>query len=257
MSDETEHHPDVPCRRTFNTAVELFLTLAKQQEYNGQVSLEALEAVSEALHHDPAVHEKYCDKLFERCSEQIRRSMQKTPRVNVYGRIVAQPFETLLNRDPVVIATAQLNNFFHAIEVILGRAKYEHLMEDSLRLMERISRDRGSKFTYYDLYISDECWEIRWDSFMALAGFFTKFNIRKDWFIRMMQSDTHNPGHGIGAYPFTDYQFKEMMMCIFREFTNLSDEQRVIFEKRYNQKERDDLSKFLANIAALELEDEI
>ncbi|SCA58184.1 hypothetical protein MTBPR1_90031 [Candidatus Terasakiella magnetica] len=252
MADKKQEQTDIPCQQTFNSAVDLFLLLAKQQAHEGQVSLDALDFVAQAIQTDPAVREKYCDKQFERCSQQVRQSMQKTPRINVYGRIVSQPFETLLNRDPVVLATPQLTNFFHAIEALLGRAQYETLMETSLRLMERISQEKGNKFTYYDLYVDKECWNIRWDSFMALAGFFSKFNIRKDWYIRVMQSDPHTPGQGVGQYPFSDFQFKQQMMCIFKEFTNLSDDERKVFEKRYSEKQRNDLSKFLANVAAID-----
>jgi hypothetical protein len=87
---------------------------------------------------------------------------------------------------------------------------------------------------------------------MALAGFFRKFIVRKDWYKRVMQSDPETPGTGIGPYPFSDFQFKSQMMCIFSEFTNLSDDERKKFEKRFSKADRKEFSAFLANVASIE-----
>ncbi|MDV7341552.1 hypothetical protein RYZ26_18245 [Terasakiella sp. A23] len=245
---------DIPCRHTFQSAVDLFLQLAKEQAQDGQVSVDTLDFVAQAIQSDPEVREKYCDAQIERCASHMRMSIRNAPRVNVYGRIISQPFEHLLKNDQPVMASAQLANFFHAIEVILGRAKYETFMERSLRLMENRSRDLGSKFTYMELYKDPECWNIRWDSFMALAGFFGKFTMRKDWYKRVMQSDPETPGTGMGPFPFSDFQFKSQMMCIFGDFTNFDDEEQALFEGRYSKKERKELSAFLANVASIEEE---
>lgn len=244
----------ISCRQTFAAGVDLFLQLAKEQAQDGQVSVATLDFVAQAIQSDPDVREKYCDAQIERCASQMRMSIRNTPRVNVYGRIISQPFEHLLKNDQPVMASAQLANFFHAVENILGRAKYESMMERSLRLMEQLSRELGSNFTYMELYKHPDCWSIRWDSFMALAGFFGKFVMRKDWYKRIMQSHPDSPGQGIGPYPFSDFQFKTQMMCIFGDFTNLDDEERSWFEKRYSEKERKELSAFLANVASIEEE---
>ncbi|NVJ90743.1 MAG: hypothetical protein HWE34_03745 [Methylocystaceae bacterium] len=245
---------DLPCKHTFTSAIDLFLQLAKEQAENGQVSLATLDFVAQAIQTDPDVREKYCDAQFEKCAGHMRMSIRNAPRINVYGRIVSQPFEHLLKNEPPVMASAQLNNFFHAIEIILGRAKYESFMERSLRMMDRLSQEHGSSFRYAHLYDDSECWDIRWDSFMALAGFFSKFQMRKDWYKRVMQSDPETPGVGLGAYPFSDFQFKTQMMCIFSDFTNFDDTERAHFEERYTKRERKELSAFLANVAAIEEE---
>lgn len=254
MASDEKIDSDIPCRATFASAIQLFLQLAKDQAKDGQISVDGLDLVAQAIQDDPDIREKYCDAQFERCSAHMRMSIRNTPRVNVYGRIMSQPFEHMLNQDPPVIASAQLVSYFHAIQNILGRASYEKYMERSLRLMERISRDCGSQFTYEDLYKDEECWDIRWDSFMALAGFFRKFSIRKDWYNRILQSDPETPGIGIGPYPFSDYQFKIQMMCVFAAFTNLTDEERKKFEKRFSKTARKEFSTFLANVASIEEE---
>jgi len=254
MTSDKKEQSDIPCRHTFAAAVELFLSLAKEQATNGHVSIDGLDVIAQAIQNDPNVQKKYCDAQFERCATHMRQSIRNTPRVNVYGRIISQPFEHLLKQDQPVLASAQLANFFFAVQSILGRDKYESFMERSLRLMERISRDKGTTFTYEDLYGDEECWEIRWDSYVALASFFRKFNIRKDWYKRTLQSEPETPGIGIGPYPFSDFQFKTQMMCIFKDFTNLTDIERTKFEKRFKKAERKEFSTFLANIAAIEEE---
>jgi hypothetical protein len=245
---------DIPCRHTFAAAIDLFLQLAKEQAKDGMVSVDGLDFVAQVIQDDPRVTEKYCDAQFERCSAHMRMSIRNTPRLNVYGRIISQPFEHLLSKKQPVLASAQLGNFFHAIEAILGRAKYETFMERSLHVMERITTARGSNFTHQDLYADKESWEIRWDSIIAMAGFFKKFQLRKDWYKRVMQSDPETPGIGIGPYPFSDFQFKSQMMCIFADFTNLTDDERQIFEKRYSKTDRQAFSTFLANVASIEEE---
>ncbi len=252
MAQNKQSGSDLPCRQTFAAAVELFLQLAKEQAKGGQVSVDALDMVAQVIESDPDVRKKYCDEQFEKCSQYVRLSMQQTPRVNVFGRIIAQPFENLLNGSPPVMATGQLANFFYTVEAILGRASYETYMERSLRLMERVSHEKGNEFTYNDLYSHQQCWEIRWDTYVALAEFFTKFELRKDWYKRMMQSDPDTPGQGIGPYPFSDYQFKAQMMCVFRAFTNLTDEELKRFEHRFKEKERENMSRFLAHVASIE-----
>jgi len=245
---------DIPCRSTFAAAVDLFLQLAKEQAHDGKVSIDGLDVIAQAIQNDPEVREKYCSAQIEHCSAHMRMSILNVPRINVYGRIISQPFEHLLKQDQAVLSSAQLPNFFHAIEVILGRAEYEKFMERSLRLMDRVSGEKGNNFTYQDLYVDQKCWEIRWDSFMEIAGFFKKFDLRKDWYKRIMQSDPHTPGLGLGPYPFSDFQFKTQMMCIFSAFTNLSDDERALFEKKYSKTKRKEFSTFLANVASIEEE---
>jgi len=243
---------DIPCRQTFAAAVDLFLQLARERAKDDVISLDTLDAIAHAIQHDPSVRKKYCDSQFERCSEYVRLSLQNTPRINIYGRIISQPFEHLFKRDQPIIASAQLSNFFYAIEAILGRAEYETLMERSLRLMEHVSREAGNKFKYADLYDHPKCWDIRWDSFIALANFFSKFDMRKDWYKRMMQSDPDTPGQSIGPYPFSEYQFKQQMMCIFDAFANLSKDEHARFEKRYSKQQRKVFSAFLAHVVSIE-----
>ncbi len=252
MAERKTEESDIPCRQTYAAAVNLFLQLAKERAQNGVISVDTLDIVAHAIQNDPTVRKKYCDTQFERCAEYVRLSLQNTPRINVYGRIISEPFEHLFKKEPPLMASGQLVNFFHAIQAILGRAEYENLMERSLRLMEQVSRDRGNEFKYSDLYETETCWEIRWDSFVALADFFTKFNLRKEWYKRVMQSDPDTPGQGIGPYPFSEFQFKQQMMCIFDAFANLSDDEHDIFEKRYSKKQRKDFSTFLANVVSIE-----
>lgn len=252
MTTKNKEQTDIPCRHTFAAAIELFLKLAKEQAQDGKISVDGLDFVAQVIQDDPEVTKKYCDAQFERCSAHMRMSIRNTPRLNVYGRIVSQPFEHLLNQKQPVLASVQLGNFFHAIEAILGRAKYESFMERSLRLMERITHEEGSNFTHQHLYNDKEAWEIRWDSLIALAGFFKKFQLRKDWYKRIMQSDPDTPGQGVGPYPFSDFQFKAQMMCVFSDFTNLSDVERAQFEKRYSKDDRKSFSTFLANVVSIE-----
>lgn len=252
MASDKKDQSDISCRATFASAVDLFLQLAKEQAHDGMLSVDALDLIAHAIEHDPNIREKYCAAQFERCSANMRMSIKNTPRVNIFGRVISQPFEHLLKQDQPVLAIAQLSLFFHAIENILGRAAYEKYMERSLRLMERVSAAKGNSFTYEDLYDEEECWEIRWDCFMAIASFFKKFITRKDWYKRIMQSDPETPGHGIGPYPFSDYQFKVQMMCIFGAFTNFEDIEREKFEKRYSKQDRKDFSAFLSNVASIE-----
>lgn len=253
-TDPQNDKTDLPCRHTFASAVDLFLQLAKERAENGHVSVASLDFVAQAIQSDPEVRRKYCDAHFENCATHMRNSVQMAPRINVYGRIIAQPFERLIKTSPTIIPSAQLANFFHAMENILGRAEYEGFMERSLRLMGELSYELGNSFSYEDLYAHPDCWDIRWDSQMAMAAFFQKFQIRKDWFKRIMQSNPETPGLGVGRFPYADFHFKAQMMCVFEDFTNLSDEERARFEQRYNKAQRKALSAFLANIAALEEE---
>jgi len=254
MATIKKEKSDIPCRNTFAAAIDLFLKLAKEQARDGKISVDGLDLVAQVIQDDPAITEKYCDAQFERCSAHMRKSIRNTPRINVYGRIIAQPFEHLLNQNQPVLASAQLGNFFHAIEAILGRAKYETFMEISLRLMERVTLEKGSNFTHQCLYDDPESWEIRWDSLVAMATFFKKFQLRKEWYKRIMQSDPETPGQGTGPYPFSDFQFKSQMMCVFTDFTNLSDEELAFFEKRYSKAERKTFSSFLTNVVSIEEE---
>jgi hypothetical protein len=254
MESKKNTGSDVTCRETFAAAVDLFLQLAKEQAQDGKLSLDGLDLIAQAIQNDPDIRHKYCQAHFERCSANMRKSIKNVPRVNIFGRIISQPFEHLLKQDQPVLATAQLSNYFHAIEHILGRANYERFMERSLRLMERLTTQEGSRFTYQHLYQDEECWEIRWDCIIALATFFTNFDVRKEWFKRVMQSDPDTPGTGIGSYLYSDFHFKSQMMCIFTDFTNLSEEEQGKFEKRFTKKERKAFSSFLANVASIEEE---
>lgn len=240
------------CRHTFDSAIDLFLKLAKDQQHNGHLSYETLELIAKSIKTDPQIEDKYCSFLFQNCAAQMRMSLRSSPRVNVYGRIIAEPFEHLLKSDQPVIVNSQLANFFYAIEVILGRANYEKFMERSVQLMDKITKETGDTFTYEALYSHPKCWEIRWDSFMALAAFFSKFELRKDWYNRIMHSQPETPGTGQSPYPFSDFHFKSQMMCIFSAFTNFSDEDQKRFEERYSKTERKAFSAFLANVASIE-----
>lgn len=252
MSDVKARFQKVPCNETFDFAIDQLVDFARRDGKAANLSLARLEQLAEALKTDHAFKIKHCLPRFEQCAGQMRKSISKRPRLNILGRILAQPFEHLLKNDPPLMASGQLNNFFHAIETMLGHEAFDNMSERAVKLMEEVAQDKGDSFTYEDLYSQRECWEIQWDSYIVMAGFFSKFSLRKDWFIRFMQSDPNTPGQGRGAFEYNELQFKIQMMCLFDDFKNFSDQAREAFEKRYSKQERKNLSTFFANIAAIE-----
>lgn len=208
----------LPCKNTFDMTVRIVIAAVKERLEQGALSAIDLQEIEDALTVENNKVEAFCHSVHERCMSKYQLDLAVPPRTNAFGRVMVQPLEGLLHRQKRKLSTKQIPNYFHALSVILGRERYEHLHDEISGLMTEMIRMQGSEFQWADFYQNYTVVKIRLETLYAVAHAFTHFEKRLDWFVNVMEGKASDDSGIKGAIQFTRTQARDFLLALFDEF---------------------------------------
>lgn len=245
MDDATEK---LPCKNTFDMTVHIVIAAVKERLAQGALSADDLQEIEDALTVQNNKVEAFCHSVHERCMSKYQLDLAVPPRTNAFGRVMVQPLEGLLHRQQRKLSTKQIPNYFHALSVILGRERYEHLHDEVSALMTEMIRLQGSDFQWTDFYQNQTVIRIRLETLYAVAHAFTHFEKRLDWFVNVMEGKASDESGIKGAIQFTRTQAREFLLALFDEFIVNKTQEKDLQKELLTEPQRQEIAHLIAKV---------
>lgn len=196
-----------------------FLVSARQE----QLAEEAKAFLSSARCGE--LEDRFMDTLAQALATRVIQERRGDP----FRRLLCHPLTELLESDQ--ISRNLLPNYFNFLHLVLGDqlGDFAHQCEEIL-----LDIKREPHFTWDFFYDDPRAKKVLWDVLMRVAETFKRFDIRRDWFISLMQNRTHAVSLASNAFiplprgeeeepaQFGPTEFNLMFAALFRPLLSLS-----------------------------------
>ena len=134
-------------------------------------------------------------------------------------------------------------SFFH---LVLGDDE-GHLREECRTILERIRNGDSAQFRWDDYYKDRQARQVYWQVLIRIAVLFKRWDLRKDWFLKLMQYSPTTNSLGSMAFQLRDVgdhdalapavfgegEFKRLFHALFDGFARLTPIELAEFQKEY------------------------
>ena len=187
----------------------------------------------------------------ERCAELIDQFMktlvgavanqiQQERRADPFRRLMCHPLTNLLESG--AISRTLLPIYFHFLHLVLGDGQAE-ITAKCEAIIEELRHD--PHFSWDMFYDDLPTKQLQWDVLMRIAETFKRFELRRDWFIELMQNRPHAVSLSAQAFvplqrneeedkaPFGVLEFNLMFNALFRPLLSLSGPEDSAFARQF------------------------
>ena len=185
MSDE-----GIRCRQMAKMALGIVMRRLEGEASGGVVSLEQLRNVAEGLSCDNALLTACCDKMERDCLADFTARRYASLRRNCFGRAIVKPLSALLNSGSYGLERSHLPQFFVALRMMLGNETHDHLCLRAEQAAARC-RDKQGCVSWEAYYEDRDVKDIVETVLVAVARSFTRFEMRQDWLLTVMNQKGH------------------------------------------------------------------
>ncbi|MBF0334885.1 MAG: hypothetical protein HQL40_14765 [Alphaproteobacteria bacterium] len=199
------------------------MKLVKERASQGYVSVADLEKVASAL---AAATSTPLASLFETseksCFAQHEMEIIKRMRSDAFGRLLVHRFAPLL--EDGTVARSLLPNFFSALKMILGDEELQRLQDQAVAVVADLKAE-GS-FSWDAFYATPAALDIVDAALVRIGRAFRRFDMRRDWFIKLMAHNPSSVSLGSNAFlpikreaaaPFGEAEFFALMKALFAD----------------------------------------
>jgi hypothetical protein len=182
------------------------------------------------------VDEAY-DKLMDMAAEELLRNERSDP----FHRLMVHPLTEVL--DDGRLSRDILPNYFSFIHLVLGDAE-EELSARCTDICADLRKGADGSFSWDRFYADPRAKSILWAVLVRVAECFRRFDVRRDWFITLMQnrlqavslaSNAFLPRtHGDNPRPFGLEEFKILFAALFAPVRRLTSAEHAIFREEFN-----------------------
>ena len=249
-------------RKTTNTVLDALLQAA-QQGHPPLPGIAALHDIVAMLKISPSFDDFY-HRAYREMMEIVASEKREQKRVNCFGRLIVHPMSELFESG--AFDRAILPNIFSFLHLVLGE-ECDDFGVQCTRIVGDLREELADDFSWDAFYEDAEAKRIQWHALVRIAGSFKRWEVRKDWFIKLMlytpstvsmgQSafvvkDTHPAGEHEPAEPhvFTERQFCQFFQAMFRPLTELRTADQEPFRREFGADPHHLIGEFLMNLAA-------
>ena len=225
-------------RDVTNRLLEAVRLDVEREAQGGVVSLTALGKVFDHFMASP-------DYLpfFAAAYQELAPSQTQDQRHNAFGRGMVQPLMGLL--DGGQLDRSCLPNLFSFFRLALGDEQ-DRFDTECQTLLDRIKAEAQGRFAWEMLYQDERCRTIYWQVLMRVAVLFKRWDLRKDWFLKLMQYTPTatslgskafqvNAPHAAAATVFDEAAFKALFKALFAPFARLTPLELADFRQTYGE----------------------
>ncbi|OIR10046.1 hypothetical protein GALL_79730 [mine drainage metagenome] len=221
-------------RRFAGRAIEAFIQ-AVERQYNGQAAnADMLRGTAAAFALSP---------LLGDLAEAAARDLGAAGTEDPFQHLLAWPLAELLESGQ--LGRERLPNYFHFIHLIMGDGQVP-LAEAATAIYEHMRAQPFPPFTW-EAFLADERIRIvLWTVLLRIAESFKRYEIRRDWFITLMENDSHSISLGPNAFvprprgeveegrtPFNRDSFLKLFAALFAPLRRLPAQEAAVFKKAF------------------------
>jgi hypothetical protein len=226
-------------RRIVDRLLADFLHLVEERHHGAPVDGAQLRQAVQAFSASPQLGH-LLSQAHQWLLEAAEMELIRLRRGDPFQRLLAHPFAELftdgrLSRDILV-------NYFSFLHLVLGDTR-EALTERCVAIVAELKEPDALDFSWDKFYDDPRSKLIFWSVLARIAESFRRFDIRRDWFIELMQHRSQAISLGPNAFvprhpsdepqAFAAAEFNLMFAALFGPLRDLSRQESVAFEQHF------------------------
>lgn len=238
------------------------------------VVLDALVKAEEAAHGGTCAHELHLvvDRLkasqdfedfyhrsYRELMEIVENEKMELRRSNAFGRLVIHALGGLMADG--TFSRDMLPNIFSFLHLVLGDDT-EAYGERCKNLVAELKEELGDEFTWDSFYDDARAKLILWHTLVRISASFRRWDLRKDWFIKLMAYTPSTVSVGQNAFVvreradhdepqiFGEREFCQFFTALFTSLTEISPADEALFRKEFGTDPHHLIGDFLVHLAS-------
>ncbi|MBI3447062.1 MAG: hypothetical protein HY055_17265 [Magnetospirillum sp.] len=244
-------------RKTTNVVLDALVQAAEQALHGHALDMHTLEALVAGLKVSSAFDDFY-HRSYREMMEVVEGEKREMRRTNAFGRLMMHPLSPLYtdgSLDRVLVP-----NIFSFLHLVLGDEE-EVAAEHCADIVRALKEDLGDNFTWDAFYDDPEAKVVMWRVLVQIAASFKRYDLRKDWFIKLMQYRPTTVSLASNAFMTREHDpseepihFGEREFCIFfhamfDQLQTLTPRDEAAFRKEFGNDPHHLIGGFLVNLA--------
>lgn len=244
-------------RKVTNDVLDALVKAAERAAPGRSLSVDLLEEIVAGLK-DSAAFDDFYRRSFSEIAEIVGAEGIDRRRTNAFGRLMIHPLDPLF--DTGVLDRAVIGNLFSFLLMVLG----EEAEANATRcrdILASLREEMGTSFGWDAFFNDPEIRLVEWRVLLQVADLFKRFDVRKDWFIKLM---LHRPNtvsvasnafytldHETVAEPivFGENEFALIFHAWFDPFESLSPRDELAFRRAFGAPPHARIGAFLTHLA--------
>lgn len=248
-------------RRTTNHVLDALLHAAEQGFRGGAVPMHGLHDIVEGLKASLQFDEFY-RRAYGELTGIIEQEKIEHRRTNAFGRLMVHQLGEVL--EDGTLDRAILPNIFSFFHLVLGDDA--QLYGDRCHeILGDLKAELGDDFTWDVFYGEPAAKLILWHTLTRIATSFKRWDLRKDWFIKLMQYTPTTVSLGQSAFVvrevdhaeeprvFGNREFCAFFTALFSPLTEISSGDEALFKKEFGSDPHHLIGQFLVHLASCEV----
>lgn len=176
------------CRNSAAVAVRAFLDLLEESSSEGVVTIDTARRIANAIMSAGGPLSTHYVRAEAECDAAFALIRVEKQRVDLFGRLITQPFAHLLREERTGIERKHLPQFFAAVRMMLGEEIHDDLKARCVAVAEHHRTEEGP--VAWDAFYADpDAQTVLEHVLVTIARSFRRFEPRKDWFLIVMNSN--------------------------------------------------------------------
>jgi hypothetical protein len=216
------------CRGVAGVAVRAMIDLLDEASSEGAVTMDVVRRIAHAVLSAKGPLSDYYANWEAGCDSAFALRQIEGQRTDFIGRIITQPFESLLDDKDSGIERKNLAQLFAAMHMIIGDEPFEKLRTRANEAAERHRTEEGM-VAWDDFYRDHDVVLVFEQVAVAVARSFRRFEPRRDWFLIVMNSSPSSISTASNAFipkrpedkvtrSFGEPHMAHLFLAMFKEF---------------------------------------
>lgn len=247
-------------RRSTNHVLDALLKAAEGAWKGHPKELDALRDIIMALE-GSSQFDDYYRRAYRELLDVVEQEKLEQRRTNAFGRLMVHDLGPLF--EDGTLDRSILPNIFSFFHLVLGDDAGFY-GEQCMKLVGELKADLGEDFTWDAYYQSREAKMILWRTLTRIAGSFKRWDVRKDWFMKLMQYTPATVSTGSNSFVtrevdhdephvFNNHHFCAFFQALFSPLTAMNKVDEDVFKREFGTDPHHLIGQFLVHLAACEI----
>lgn len=206
-------------RKTTNGVLDALIKAAEGVLHGqGRLSLDSLKEIVARLETSPDFDDFY-RRAYREVMDIVEAEKREQRRADAFGRLIIHPLNPMLNDGP--LNRGLLPNIFSFIHLVLGEDA-DTYGERCRDIVQSLRDSKGDEYGWDDFYEDDRAKLVLWHTLVRIAASFKRWDVRKEWFIKLMHYRPTTISLGSNTFVTRDHDhaeeprvFGEREFCLF------------------------------------------
>ncbi|CAA7622730.1 conserved hypothetical protein [Candidatus Terasakiella magnetica] len=244
-------------RKTTNAVLDALLSAVEQVAHGRPVAMTVLEDVVAGLKVSGSFDDFY-HRSYREMMEIVESEKREQRRSNAFGRLVMHPLSPFFHDES--LDRQLVPNIFSFLHLVLGD-EADVYSQRCLDIVHDLKDDLAEDFTWDAFYDDPAAKVVLWHTLVHISASFKRYDLRKDWFIKLMQYHPTTVSVSSNAFVTRDHDpseeplvFGEREFCmffhaLFDPLTNLPPKDDAAFRKEFGADPHHLIGSFLVNLS--------